>query len=38
VRPRPLTEYQHLVERPTNHGQANQANNTDERHRTDGTS
>jgi hypothetical protein len=37
VRPRPLSEYQHLVEEPTDHDQANQASNPDEHERSAGT-
>jgi transposase len=33
VRPRPLSDYQHLVEEPADHGQTNQANDTDEHER-----
>jgi transposase len=33
VRPRPLSEYQHLIEEPADHGQANQANDADDRER-----
>lgn len=33
VRPRPLSEYQHLVEEPADHGQANQANDPNEHER-----
>jgi len=37
VRPRPLSDYQHLGEGPADHGQANQANDADEHERTGNT-
>jgi transposase len=33
IRPRPLSEYQHLVEEPADHGQTDQANDADEHER-----